>query len=298
MILFTSGRTILSLYPKYESRLTEIYIWVARFFEFSYDEDLTFFENLWSQLGVRTIIRSFTLSFSNFFVQFMRNAFLVVLFVVFLLVEASHLREKLELAFEHKHSSQIKRMGDDIMLQVTRYLTAKFLISLATGVVVAVGLRLAGLEFAVVWGILQFVLNFIPNLGSIAAGAMISLFALLQFWPDPGPVILVISIMLGANMIIGTVLDPKIIGDHVGISTLVVLISLLVWGWIWGFTGMILAVPMMVVIKIVCENFPFLEPISILLGSRKAVQVKKTEIETAGPESAATGESGSHGEFL
>jgi predicted PurR-regulated permease PerM len=283
MILFTSGRTILSLYPKYESRLTEIYIWLARFFELSYDEDLTFFENLWNQLGVRTVIRNFTFTFSNFFVTFMRNAFLVVLFVVFLLVEASQLKEKLVLAFENRRSGQIKRMGDDIMLQVTRYLTAKFLISLVTGVVVAVSLRLAGLEFAIVWGIIQFVMNFIPNLGSIAAGVATSLFALLQFWPTPGPVILVIAIMLGANMIIGNVLDPKIIGDNVGISTLVVLLSLLIWGWIWGFAGMILAVPMMVVIKIICENFPFLEPFSILLGSRKATQARKAETE-AGAE--------------
>lgn len=282
MVLFTSGRTILSLYPRYENRLTEIYVWAARFFEFSYDEDLSFWQNLWSQLGIRTIIRTFTLSFSNFFLKFMQNALLVVLFMSFLMLEASQFSEKLELAFE-KRAGQFKRMGADIIRQVTRYLTAKFLISLVTGLVVAIGLRLAGLEFAVVWGVIQFVLNFIPSLGSIAAGVAASLFALLQFWPDPGPVILVILIMLGANMIIGNILDPKIIGDNVGISPLVVLVSLGIWGWLWGFIGMILAVPMMVSIKIICENFSFLEPISILLSSRKAVQAKKAEqAESAG----------------
>ena len=174
-------------------------------------------------------------------------------------------------------------MGDDIMLQVTRYLTAKFLISLATGVVVAVGLWLAGLEFAIVCGILQFVMNFIPNLGSIAVGLATSLFALLQFWPEPGPVILVVAIMLGANMIIGNLLDPQIIGDNLGLSSLVVLVSLVIWGWLWGFAGMILAVPMTVIIKIICQNFSFLEPISIVLGSRKAVLAKKVEETLAEP---------------
>ena len=274
MILFSSGRTVLFQLPKYESRLTEIYLWAARFFEFSYSEDLSFLENIWNQLGLRNMIRAFTFSFSGFFFQFLQNALLVVLFVGFLLVEASHFREKLELAFEDR-SGQIKRMGDDIIRQVTRYLTAKFFISLLTGLVVAFGLRLAGLEFAIVWGVVQFVLNFIPSLGSITAGIVVSLFALMQFWPEPGPVILVIFIMLGANMVIGNVLDPKIIGDNVGISPLVVLASLAIWGWLWGFAGMILAVPMMVIIKIVCENFPFLEPVSILLGSRKAVHAKK-----------------------
>jgi predicted PurR-regulated permease PerM len=274
MVLFTSGRTILYQIPKYESRLIEIYVWAARFFELSYNEDLTFFENLWNQLGVRTAIRAYTFSFSSFFIQFFRNALLMVLFVGFLLVEASHFKEKLELAFDNR-SVQIIRMGDDIMRQITRYLTAKFFISLVTGVVVALGLRLTGLEFAIVWGVVQFVMNFIPSLGSIAAGIAVSLFALLQFWPEPGPVILVIVIMLGSNMIIGNVLDPKIIGDNVGISPLVVLASLAIWGWLWGFAGMILAVPMMVTIKIICENFTFLEPVSILLGSRKAVHAKQ-----------------------
>ena len=276
MVLVTSGRTIISRISKYESRLTEIYLWAARFFELSYNQDLSFLENLWNQLGVRTMIRAYTFSFSGFFVQFLQNALLVVLFVGFLLVEASHFKEKLELAFEDR-STQIKQMGDDIIHQITRYLTAKFFISLLTGLVVTLGLWAAGLEFAFVWGLLQFVLNFIPSLGSIAAGVAVSLFALLQFWPDPGPVLLVIFIMLGTNMIIGNVLDPKIIGDNVGISPLAVLVSLAIWGWLWGFAGMILAVPMMVIIKIVCENFPFLEPFSILIGSRKAIHAKHGE---------------------
>jgi predicted PurR-regulated permease PerM len=283
ILLYSSGKTILSLYPKYETRLTEIYVWLARYFEFSYDQDLSFIENLWGQLGVRAMVRSYTFSFSNFFIGFLKDAMMVVLFVVFLLVEASQLREKLELGFEHKRSGQIKQIGTDVMRQVTRYLTAKFLISLSTGLVVAVGLSFARLEFAVVWGVLQFVLNFIPNLGSIGVGFAASLFALIQFWPEPGPVILVAAIMLGANMIIGNLLDPKIIGDNLGLSSLVVLISLVIWGWLWGFAGMILAVPMTVIIKIICQNFSFLEPISIILGSRKAVLAKKVEETLAEP---------------
>jgi len=278
VVLFTSGRMIAAQYPKYEYRFTEIYIWIARFFEFSYDEGLTFWENLWGQLGIRTFVRDFTLSFSTFFLTFVQNAFLVILFVAFLLAEASYFKEKLETAFEG-HSQRITRMGNDLMSQVSRYLTAKFFISLLTGLVVAVGFHLIGLEFAVVWGIIQFLLNFIPTIGSIAAGFFTTLFALAQFWPEPVPVILVFAISLGANMIIGNILDPKIIGDHVGISPLVVMLSLLIWGWIWGFAGMLLSVPMMVIIKIVCENNPILEPVSILLGSRRSVQAKKAEHE-------------------
>ncbi|MDR3144795.1 MAG: AI-2E family transporter [Treponema sp.] len=277
MILFSSGRTILSLYPKYEERLTEIYIRVGQFFELSYDEHLTFFENLWSQLGIRTQIRNTTLSLSNTFIIFLKDAFMVALFVVFLLIEAAHFRQKIDLAFENKRSGQILKIGADVIRQVTRYLSTKFLISLATGAIVTLGLGLIGLEFAPVWGCIQFILNFIPNIGSIAVGVGASLFALLQFWPEPGPVVMTALVMLGVNMILGNVLEPKIMGDNLGLSPIVVLFSLMIWGWLWGFAGMILAVPMTVIAKILCENIPVLEPLSIILGSNKALSPRKPE---------------------
>ena len=193
-------------------------------------------------------------------------------------METKYFKEKLEIAF-NKHSERINQMGHDLMSQVTRYLTAKFYISVANGVIFAAAFHLIGLEFAIFWGILQFILNFIPNLGSIVCGLVVSLFALVQFWPEPSPVIMVVSVVLIVNLVLGYTMDPKIIGDHVGISPLIVLTSLAIWGYIWGFAGMILAVPMTVIIKILCENINFLEPVSILMGTRKSVLAKKTEKE-------------------
>jgi predicted PurR-regulated permease PerM len=83
--------------------------------------------------------------------------------------------------------------------------------------------------------------------------------------------------MLGANQIIGNVLEPKIMGDNLGISPLAVLISLSIWGFLWGFMGMILAVPMTVMVKIVCENIPVLEPVSVLLGSHRSAAAKRED---------------------
>jgi predicted PurR-regulated permease PerM len=244
-------------------------------------------ENLWAQLEVRSRIRNITLSLSNFFIGFLRDAFMMVLFVVFLLLEGAFFKEKVELAFEDKFSGQIKKISNDVMHQVIRYLSIKFFISLVTGLVVAVCLGLVGLEFAVLWGVIQFILNFIPNIGSIVAGICTVVFALLQFWPEPGPVILVALIMLGANMIIGNFLEPKIMGDNLGLSPVTVLLSLMLWGWLWGFAGLILAVPMTMIIKIVCENIPVLEPLSILFSSRRDVWRKRADrpgIETAPAE--------------
>jgi predicted PurR-regulated permease PerM len=248
---------------------------VARFLELSYNEDLNFIDNLWAQLGIRTWFRGFALSFSNITINFLKNAFLAVLFMVFLLVEASSFKEKLEIAFSDT-SNRIMKIANDIVRQVSRYMVAKFFISFVQGVLFFVILKWIGVEFAVLWGIFQFIMNFIPNIGSIAAGVCISAFSLIQFWPEPAPVLLVITMILIDN-IITSIVDPKIVGDRVGISALVILVSLMIWGWIWGFTGMILAVPMTVMVRIVCENIPFLEPVSILLGTRKAAIVKRAE---------------------
>jgi len=280
VVLFTSGRNIFSLYIRYEERLNNIYYWVAAMFDLSYDESLSFFQNIWGQMGIRTWVYNFTISFSNIFLSFVTNAILVVIFVVFILFEASYFKEKLEAAFEER-SERINKMGNDLITQVTRYLTAKFFISLANGAIFAVAFHLVGMEFAIFWGILQFILNFIPNLGSIAGGVIMSVFALIQFWPDPGPVILIVTIILAVNMILGNMLDPKIIGEHVGISPVIVLVSLAIWGYIWGFAGMILAVPMTVIIKIICENIPIMEPLSVLIGTRKSINARKTEQEKA-----------------
>ncbi|MCL2067834.1 MAG: AI-2E family transporter [Treponema sp.] len=280
MVLITAGRTVIAQRSNIENRLLEIYAWTANIFDFSYNEDLSLFENLWAQLGVRTWLRTFTFSFSNFFFQFLRNAFLVVLFMAFFLAEASFFKEKLVVAFESR-SDRIRMIAADLMNKVTRYLTAKFFISLGNGLIFAIIFRLIGLDFALIWGLLAFILNFIPTLGSIVAGIIISLYALVQFWPEPAPIIMVIAVILGGNVITGNILDPKIIGDNVGLSPLMVLASLLIWGYIWGFAGMVVAVPMMVTVKIVCENISILEPISILMGSRKAVQAKKADLEKA-----------------
>ena len=277
VVVFSSARTLLALYPSYESRFNEIYRALADLMTFPFDEDLTFSQNLLAQLGVRNFIISSTYSLSKNSFQFLGDALMVVLYLVFLLFEATMFKEKLETVFEGKTVIQIKKIGSDTMRQVSRYLTVKFFISVGTGALVGGLLHLVGLEFALVWGVLQFILNFIPNLGSIAAGLIVSLFGLLQFWPDPQPIIMVVVIMLGVNMVIGNIVEPKILGDNLGLSPLVVLLSLVIWGYLLGFAGMILSVPMMVIVKIICENVPMLEPISVFLGSRKPVEKKKKE---------------------
>jgi predicted PurR-regulated permease PerM len=291
VILFSSVRTILSLYPKYEGRFTEIYSWIATLFQLPYDEHLSFVDNIWGQLSIRTQIRTWTIVVSNAFFTFLKDIVMVLLFVVFLLLESAHLKEKAEMAFEDRISGRIKQVTEEVVLQVSRYLTIKFLISFATGVSVTIGLSIIGIDFPILWGVISFILNFIPNIGSIAAGVGVSLFSLVQFWPHPGPIIAAMAVMLLVNMVLGNILEPKIVGDNLDLSPFVILVSLLAWGWLWGFAGLILAVPMTVIVKILCEHIPVLEPASIILGSYKAAMRRKAQ----DAEAALSSESGLHG---
>jgi len=267
MIIYSSGRAIIGLYPKYEARLTEIYIRLGRLFELPYDDQLSIIDNLWGQLDIRARARTLTIAFSNSFLSFLMSAFMVAIFMTFLLFEAAFFMEKLDMAFKGTRVVQIKTIISDIMIQVAHYLSIKFFIAVINGVLICLCLKIIGVEFAVIWGVFQFVANFIPSIGSIAVGLGAIVFSVIQFWPDPTPMVAVGLVMLAVNIIFGFILEPKIMGDRLGLSPLIVLLSLLVWGWIWGFVGLILAVPMMAIIKIICKNIPVLEPISILLGS-------------------------------
>jgi len=274
-ILFGSLKTILTLYPKYELRFNHLYSLFANLFNLPYDEHISLFQNLWGQLGVRERVQALALTTSESFMGFATDTVMVVLFVVFLLLEIGHFRKRIELAFEGFMSTRIQRIVADVIKQVARYLSTKFFISLATGVLVSVLLGWIGMDLPIIWGVISFILNFIPNIGSIAAGAGVTLFAVVQFWPQPGPILAAFATMLGVNMLLGNIVEPRVQGQNLGLSPFVILVMLSAWGWLWGFAGLVLAVPMTVIIKIVCENVPGLEAVSIMMGSYQEVKKKR-----------------------
>ncbi len=277
LIIFNSAKTMLSLYPRYETRFLEIYQQIAKLFQLPFNEELSFSGNLLTQLGVRQKIQSFLLTTSETFLAFGKNLGLVLLFMVFLMAERVHFKDKLSAAFEGKLSTKIRAIFQSIVEQTMRYLRTKVLMSLLTGVLSFIIFLLVGLDFAIVWAVLVFAMNFIPTFGSIIAGMGVSIFALVQFWPASLPIIIVAAGVLLANMVIGNFVEPKIQGDSLNLSPFVLLVSLSSWGYIWGFMGLVLAVPLTVVVKIFCENIPLLEPASIIMGSWKASKPASTD---------------------
>lgn len=198
-------------------------------------------------------------------VSFAGNMILVLLYMAFILGATGDFAEKVRLSFRKSYSATIGAIVGRIDEQVRQYILAKTLISLATGVLTTVVLLIFGVDFAIFWGFLAFVLNYIPNFGSLIAEIFPVLLAFLQFDSVVTPLIL-LAILVGMQTIMGNVVEPKVMAFSMDLSPLVVLVALIFWGWLWGLTGMIIAVPMTVILKIAFENIEPLVPIARLMG--------------------------------
>jgi predicted PurR-regulated permease PerM len=196
------------------------------------------------------------------------NTFLIILTTVFILAEATTFSVKLRAAFGDSRRS-IPNLGQ-VTTQVQRYLAVKTAVSLVTGAAVALWTSLLGLDFALVWGLLAFLLNYIPNIGSIIAAVPAVLLATVQL--GLGPALLVAAGYLVVNTALGNIVEPALMGQAVGLSTLVVFVSLVFWGWVWGPVGMLLSVPLTMIVKIFLENSDELRWLAVLLDSPKKAQ--------------------------
>jgi len=148
---------------------------------------------------------------------------------------------------------KLQKTFKDITEQVQRYIVTKFLISLSVGILVGIILWLFKIEFFIIWAAFAILLNFIPNVGSVFAVIMPTLMALVQY-ESFGYAALVAAVIIVVQNIIGNIIEPKIFGDRLGLNPLVILLSLLVWGYIWGVVGMFLAVPLTAIAKIILSN--------------------------------------------
>ncbi|MXV99938.1 MAG: AI-2E family transporter [Holophagales bacterium] len=195
------------------------------------------------------------------------SSFLVIsLIVIFTLFEAATFGPKVRAAFG---SAGAEARFARAMHDIQHYMGIKTVISLATGLLIGIWVGVLGVEFAVFWGLVAFVLNFIPNLGSIIAAVPTTLLAMVQI--GVGRALLVALGYLVVNMVIGNFIEPPLLGRRLGLSTLVVVLSLVFWGWVWGPVGMLLSVPLTMVVKILLENTEEFRWVAVLLGdSREA----------------------------
>ena len=195
---------------------------------------------------------------------------LVVLVMAFLLLEAGEFEAKARRAFG-KNSDAISRFQTGSR-KVQAYLALKALFSLLTGVLVTVLVQLVGLPHPALWGLLAFLLNFVPVLGSLLAAVPPVLLALAEL--GLGEALSTGIGFLAINFLVGNVLEPRAMGKGLGLSPLVVLLSLLFWGWIWGPAGMLLSVPLTVSVKLILENFDGGRKIAVFLDGAEQLPTR------------------------
>lgn len=193
------------------------------------------------------------------------NTFMIIVTLVFILLEAAGFPDKLRAIAGDRNASLEEYAA--ITRGVNRYLVIKTSTSLATGILVAVALQIIGVDFAGMWGLVAFLFNFVPTIGSILAAIPAVLVALVQL--GPGPAVTTIVCYLVINLIISNILEPRIMGTGVGLSPMVIFISMAFWGWILGPVGMLLSVPLTMILKIALQSDADTRWFAVLLGSNR-----------------------------
>ncbi len=191
------------------------------------------------------------------------NIFLILMMVIFLLLELTCFRSKL--GYISKNPTQTMARLGNVSQTISQYFKIKTMTSLLTAIPIIIVLSIIDIDFPIMWGIVAFLLNFVPNIGSIIAAVPVILLALVQFgFLAAGEVALLYLVM---NNLIGNFIEPKLMGHSLGLSTLVVFLSLVFWGWLLGPVGMFLSVPLTMAFKIVMDSNDDTRWISILLSN-------------------------------
>lgn len=187
------------------------------------------------------------------------NSFLIFITVIFILLEAKSFSNKFAQISDEK-----SEFMNDFVSKLNGYMGIKTWTSAITGVLVTLWLWILGVDHAQLWGVMAFLLNYVPNIGSIIAAVPAVLLALVQL--GPGSALMVAAGYVVINIVIGSVLEPRFMGKGLGLSTLVVFLSLVFWGWVLGPVGMLLSVPLTITVKLALDSNKETRWLGILLG--------------------------------
>lgn len=261
LLISTSLNDFSSNLPIYEEKLRTT---LASFLSFMHEKGFEFSERPIKEFVNPGKIALFASDIVKGFGAALTNGLMILLLVVFMLLEASVLPKKLQ-AIHADASSH----AAEFLQNVKQYMMIKGIFSFITGVLVYLSLLLIGLDYALLWGVLAFMLNFVPNIGSILAAIPAVLLALIQLGFIGALEVAVVFIIV--NIVLGSILEPKYMGQGLGLSTLVVFVSLIFWGWVFGPIGMLLSIPLTIMVKLGLQVNPKTQWIAILLDSEVRV---------------------------
>jgi AI-2 transport protein TqsA len=246
--------------PEYQARLTVL---SSGFQTWLSEWGIVIDPKLWREVvnpsAALTMAGNTLSSFGNI----MTDGFLILLTVIFILTEEINFTDKFRHASD-KSEKALEALGR-FTKSLNKYMAIKTLVSLATGILVMIALAIIGVDYPVLWGLLAFLLNFIPTFGSILAAVPPVLLAVVQL--GVGEAFMVAIFYVAVNVIVGSVLEPRFMGKGLDLSSLVVFLSLVFWGWILGPVGMLLSVPLTIMVKIALENSEDTHWIGVMLGA-------------------------------
>ncbi len=266
LLIYSSTESFVKEIPKYEQRLAGIINNIDQSVNrMASDLSIDLQQIHWSQAFQLSSLASALTSGVGSFLNFLTNLFLMLLFMLFILAGSGDLGNKIRHAFPDQRAGQLVGMITNIETRVRQYLFTKTLVSAATALASFLVLWITGVDFLLVWAFLTFLLHYIPNIGSIIAILLPCALAFLQF-DSAGPAVVSLILLSIVHMTMGNVVEPKLMAFQLDLSPLMVLVSLIFWGWLWGAWGMILSVPIMATIKIIFENVESLRPVAVMMG--------------------------------
>jgi len=249
--------------PRYEARLSEILSWVG---DVTRQENLTF-GAINERFGLTEKLQGGIAGFAAAVQGVVGNMALIAIYVIFLFAAQSSFPKKMDDLFpDINRRAQAQKVGERIRYSVEKYVGVQTVISLMQTAISYAAMAALGLDNALFWALVIFILNYIPIVGGLAAVLMPSLFAFVQF-DTSGKALLLAGLLFGAQSIIGNTIQPKMMGDSMNLSALVVVLSLTLWTALWGGVGAFLSAPLTVIIMIVLAQFPTTRWIAVMLSA-------------------------------
>lgn len=208
-------------------------------------------------------------------ITLLSDGFMVLLYLLFMLLGGNSLPAKIRLAFADKDEETLVMILSELSYKIRTYLQVKTAFNMLNGFATWIVLISFGVDFAALLGLISFALHYIPNIGSILSTILPVGLYMVQTGDGAGTLMLLVVLTVVQN-VIGNVLEPKVMGVQLKLSPVVVLFSLIFWGWMWGIIGMILSIPMVAVLKVILESFPSTRPLGILMGNGNGAVTAKS----------------------
>lgn len=266
-LINTNIEDLIRLLPEYQNKIYAIIISIFDYFNATPPTSVSqILQEVNLQSTFSVVLTSVTGIFSN--------AGIIIIYTIFILLEYRYFGDKLGLMIkDDAHRRQVVQVIEKIKTDVKAYFVIKAGISLVLAVLSYGVMMVLGLDFAIFWAFIIFILNFIPFIGSIIAVLFPILFSLVQFDSYYASVFMTTG-LIGAQVLMGNIIEPKFVGNKLNISPLVILLSLGFWWKLWGVVGMLLSVPIIVILNIILAKIPATRWIAVLLSEKWELQIE------------------------